>query len=83
MSEFNFDAIDEERLIVVNNYQQLSTISLCLSFSGRGFIRRENEPDFVVKLERNDNKKVREGRNKYIEKSERTYFQYVPTIQIR
>jgi hypothetical protein len=30
MSEFNFDAIDEERLIVVNNYQQLSTISLWL-----------------------------------------------------
>ena len=83
MSEFNFDAIDEERLIVVNNYQQLSTISLCLSFSGRVSIRRENAPISVVKLEENDNKNVRKSRNRYEEKSERTYFQYVPTIQIK
>ena len=53
------------------------------SFSGGVSIRRENEPDSVVKLDGNDNKDVRQGRNKYIEKSERTYFQYVPTIQIR
>ena len=52
-------------------------------FLGRVFIRRENEPDSVVKLDGNDNKDVRQGRDKYIEKSERTYFQYVPTIQIR
>ena len=83
MSEFNFDAIDEERLIVVNNYQQLSTISLCLSFSGRVSISRENAPISVVKLEENDNKNVRKSRNRYEEKSERTYFQYVPTIQIK
>ena len=54
-----------------------------MSFLGRVFIRRENEPDSVVKLEGNDNKDVRQGRDKYIEKSERTYFQYVPTIQIK
>ena len=53
------------------------------SFSGGVSIRRENEPDSVVKLDGNDNKDVRQGRDKYIEKSERTYFQYVPTIQIK
>ena len=68
MSEFNFDAIDEERLI-----------SMSAPF-GRVFIRRENEPISVVKLERNDNKNVRKSRNRCKEKSERTYFQYVPTI---
>jgi len=50
------------------------------SFSGRVSIRGEKKPDSVVKLEGNDNKDVRQGRDKYIEKSERTYFQYVPTI---
>ena len=50
------------------------------SFSGRVFIRRDNEPISVVKLVENDNKNVRRNRNKYKEKSERTYFQYVPTI---
>jgi len=56
---------------------------LLCSFSGRVSIRGEKKPDSVVKLEGNDNKDVRQGRDKYIEKSERTYFQYVPTIQIR
>lgn len=54
-----------------------------ISFSGRVSIIRENEPISVVKLVENDNKNVRRSRNKYKEKSERTYFQYVPTIQIR
>ncbi len=64
--------LDEERLI------SMSAPSL-----GRVSIRRENKSVSVVKLERNDNKNVRQSRDKYIEKSERTYFQYVPTIQIR
>ena len=46
-------------------------------------IRRENRPISVVKLVENDNKNVRKSRNRYKEKSERTYFQYVPTIRIK
>ena len=72
MSEFNFDAIDEERLIAWS-----APSSGCVS------IRGENESVSVVKLERNDNKNVRQSRNKYIEKSERTYLQYVPIMLIK
>ena len=47
---------------------------LVSSFLGCVSIRGENEPVSVVKLEGNDNKNVRQSRNKYKEKSERTYF---------
>ena len=62
------------------NEQRKIDFYVC-SFLGSVFIRRGNEPISVVKFERNDNKNVRRSRNKYKEKSERTYFQYVPTIQ--